>query len=47
MVAVGGAYLSELKGRIAVTPDEFKDFAATFKSGEELVRTLIEGIRRK
>ncbi|MDP7976658.1 MAG: hypothetical protein RAK25_05945, partial [TACK group archaeon] len=45
-VAMGAAYLSELKGRVAVTPEEFRDFAETFDSGEELVKALIKGVKR-
>ncbi len=45
-IAMGAAYLSELKGRAAVTPEEFTDFAETFGSGEELVKALIKGVKR-
>lgn len=45
--AMGAAYLSEMRGRAAVTLDEFKNFAHGFSDGEQLVKELIKGIKRE
>jgi len=43
--AMGAAYLSEIKGRAAVTLEEFQDYAHTFSDGLELVKALIKGVK--
>jgi len=50
MEVMGAAYLSELRGRKPVTPEEYREFCQSFvqngKSDEEIILSIIHELMR-